>query len=508
MARWPRGLATLLLLVLAACARPARPVDRAVWLIDAPAETLDGRFALSGNAQRVARLISPGLLTFDAQGRAIPDLAESFAWRSPTELVVELRRGARFHDGSLVTSADVVATFEGLRDPAMHAPIAARLEPLEAIEPDGARRVRFLLKRPHAPLLAELGVAIVPLAWADAAHAAEFATAPIGAGPFRLVRREGEEEVELEAFAEWFGGTPTLPGLLIRTRRDESTRLLELARGEADLLLNAVSPQLLPVAREMAEVRVESEPGSGHAYLLLDTSDPALADPRVREALSCALDRKTLVAAKFQGLARPAIALLPPEHWAARPGTVCDDDLAAAERLLDAAGLPPASSGKPRLTLSLKSSTDRFRRSVAEAIAFQWARAGIAVEQRALEFGTFTRDLKAGAFQVATLKWSSVLEPDLLRLAHGAGPEGMNRSRLHDPRIEALLQEAAEATGESDRAERYLEAQALLGRALPTIPLWHEDVVVVRSTRLEGIHLGPHGFVTGLARARLRERRW
>jgi peptide/nickel transport system substrate-binding protein len=295
----------------------------------------------------------------------------------------------------------------------------------------------------------------------------------------------------------------------VRVVRDETTRVLELLDGRADLVINAVSPQLLDTLRASPRLRVEAAPGSGFAYLLFNLRDPAVADPRLRQALSCALNREEIARYKFQGTARPASGMLPRGHWAYRRGSVCDDDLAAAGRLLDAAGLPDPGGGKPRLTLSYKTSTDRFRKSVAQVLAAQARRAGIALELRTLEFGTFARDLKEGNFQLATLKWSAVLEPDLLRWAYDSKfiPteanhfEGLNRQAYASPAFDALVEAATSELDLGARAQLYRQAQDLLAQDLPVLPLWHEDVVVVRSAALVGFKPSPQGSLAGLARA-------
>ena len=206
----------------------------------------------------------------------------------------------------------------------------------------------------------------------------------------------------------------------------------------------------------------------------------------------------------------PAQGLLPRTSWAWAPVTGCAYNPQEAARLLDAAGYPEPPEGGPRLTLHLKTSTDRLRRSIALVLREQLARGGVAVEVRSLEFGTFFNDIRRGNFELYTLKWASILEPDLLRGAwHSANVPteanhwgGLNRGALRDSALDALLDEATHASP-SERRALYARAQQRLDALVPMVPLWHESTVAVVSQRLQGFEPSPHGLFTPLARARM-----
>src|SRR5215510_11723120 len=154
------GLA-LASVALGAC-RSDPPRRGITVLIESPPDSLDNRLALTTNGQRIAQLIVPGLITFDDQSQPIPDLAVSYRQLDAQTLEFILRDGLTFHDGSPLTSADVKATFDGMRDPALGSPKAEKFEAIAAVEAIDARTVRFRLKRPYSPILAELSISIVP----------------------------------------------------------------------------------------------------------------------------------------------------------------------------------------------------------------------------------------------------------------------------------------------------------------------------------------------------------
>lgn len=506
-----RRAALGLLLALAAGCHSERPRDGITVLVDSPPDSLDDRFALSAIGQRIGQLIAPGLVTFDDTSMPVPVLAESFRALSASVMEFTLRPGLTFHDGTALTAKDVKATYDGVRDRTIQSPKATRYEPIEAVEVVDDRTIRFHLRRPYAPLLAEMSLGILPAERAGPDGVALQAAHPVGAGPFRFESQPDEEHLTLVPFEGYHGGAPAIPRLHFRVVRDETTRVLELLKGRADLVSDGVSPAVLPMLRKEPGLQVRVQPGTGYAYLGFNLRSGPLADVRVRRAVCHLLEVEPLVRHKFHGQAVPATGMLPATHWAYAPGEGCEYNPAEAARLLDEAGYPDPDGpgGRPRLRLSLKVSTDRFRKSVALVLREQLARGGVEVEVRSLEFGTLFSDIRRGNFELVTLKWASVIEPDLLRHVYHSSnvPSeqnhwgGLNRGALRNLELDALLEEASRVAL-PERKALYARAQEELRELLPYAPLWHESNVAVVSRRLEGFEPSAHGFLTPLARAR------
>ena len=121
----------------------------------------------------------------------------------------------------------------------------------------------------------------------------------------------------------------------------------------------------------------------------------------------------------------------------------------------------------------------------------QMRAAGIRLEIRSAEFGTFYADVTHGAFQMYALKWiGSNEDPDIFRYAYSTGsfpPKGGNRGRYSNPRLDALLAEAAASSDRAVRKADYLQVQQILAEDLPGIPLWYPNNEVVHTRRVEGI---------------------
>jgi peptide/nickel transport system substrate-binding protein len=293
-------------------------------------------------------------------------------------------------------------------------------------------------------------------------------------------------------------------------------------------VIGAVSPPIFPALHagvrddmraDEPRLRILWEPGSAYAYLGLNSRSGPLSDLRIRRAICHALDVQPILKAKFHGLAQPATGMLPPWHWAYAQTPGCRRDLAFSTQLLAEAGYSTAHGeheealgrAKGTLHLTLKTSTDRFRKSIALVFQEQLAEAGIDVEIRSLEYGTFFNDVRKGNFELFSLVWSagSVIEPDILRWVFSSanipGPEnafaGLNRTGYRNGRLDALLDRATRV-GQDERKVLYAQALALIDSDLPYIPLWHESSPAIVSWRLQDFEPSPQGYLRPLARAR------
>ncbi len=501
------GVVSLLAAPGCSCERSERKAGEVVVLIDSAPESLDRRFALSAVAQRVTTLITPGLVRIDDDGSLVPDLAESFERVDETRYRFVLREGLTFHDGTPVTSRDVVYTYKSLK--LRGSPLSPRYDPIAKIEPVGERTVDLVLAEPFAPLLIDLTMGIVPRHLGDKE---EYEDRPIGAGPFKFASRPSEERIVLEPFDGWYGGKPDVDRLVFAVVRDETTRVLSLLHGDADLATGSISPILIPRIEEAEHLTVQRRPGSGYAYMAFNLRHPILSNVEVRRALAHAIDRETIARYKFRGAARPATGMLPEGHWAHSPARRWHYDPAVSEKLLDEAGFPRKGDGGERFRITYSTSTDRFRKSVALVVASQLEAVGIGVNLRAYEWGTFYGDVRRGRFDVTTLMWTPVVEPHLLHWVFHSDSipseendwVGGNRGAFRNSKVDRLLDEAAENLCPDQRAGRYARVQEILAEELPYVSMWHEETVAVVGERLEGFSASPFGFLDPLAHASVR----
>jgi peptide/nickel transport system substrate-binding protein len=477
--------------VLTACRQPPPDPNSIVVAMADPVINLDPRVGTDAASQKIHQLLFSTLVRIDNQLRVVPDLAESLDQPDPLTFVAHLRRGVLFHNGRELTSEDVAYTFGSFLDPAFRGRSAAYRQ-LASVTARDRYTVEFKLKTAAGSFAINLVMGIV-----QAGSGAANARTPIGTGPYRLAEFVPDDRVVLRAFPNYYGGAPRNGGLVLKVIPDDTMRGLELRKGTVDLIVNDLSPDIAWQLRHEGRMQVATSAGTDYAYVGMNLQDPALRHLEVRKAIGYAIDRDAIVNYLRRGFAMPAVGIVPPMSWAfARNVFDFRHDPAEAERLLDAAGYPdPDGPGPlPRLHLSLKTSTSEIYRLQAAAIQHDLARVGIALEIRSSELQTLSADVRRGNFQLYTLQWVGVTDPDMLRLVYHSGqqpPVGLNRVHYQNPDVDRLIEDASAATDELHRGASYTRAQQLIAEDVPYISLWYRTNVAIFQPGIRGVSLSP-----------------
>ncbi len=485
-------LATSVLACTNEGSRAARPLE---MLVTTDPETLDPRHATDAIALRTTRLVHAGLSQLDPETlEPRPYAARSWAWLDDRTLRVELRDDVRFHSGAPLRPEDVIATLRAVASEKVGSRHARVVSAIGDVARDGDHSVVVRLRRAHATLLTDLEI---PILREDEAWSGPHADGSLdGLGPFVVAKREPGTVVLAPADG---GVLPRPPRpVTLRTVHDENARALRMHAGRADLVVNGFSPTLLPALERAEGLSIRARPGANVTYLVPRIDRGLLADARIRRAISVAIDRSAIAETLFAGHARTASTLVPPVHWAHTPAATIPHDPGLARSLL-----AEAHAGGAHLTLL--TSTDRLRGTVARALAQALADVGLELEVVTLELGTMLARLAAGDFELATLQMSEFTEPNILRVflhSEATPPAGSNRGRVHDAELDRLLDRGAAERDVQARRAIYAEVEARVRGEALLIPLWHEDHVAVSSLRADQFTTSAEGRWLSLARLR------
>jgi len=500
----PRWVALFLLLAsLVACSSKPDP-NTLVMIIESSPTNLDPRVGLDAQSERIDELIFDDLLDRDQHLNVKPALADSWETPDPKTYIFHLHHGVKFHDGRPLTARDVKWTFDSVLQGKIRTTKSAVYRPIDHIDAPDDYTVVFHLKEPFATFLwnvSDGAIGIVP-----EGSTGEVTAHPIGSGPFRFVSAEQDKDVVLERNPDYWGQKARIPRVRFAVVPDDTTRALELRKGSADVLSNALPFDTVVALEKDKNLTILRGPGTVLSYMAFNLRDPVLRDVRVRRAIAYSIDLAPILKYLGRGFERPAYSILPPESWA-YDGDVPHYDYhpEKARALLDQAGYPAVNG--VRFHLTMKTSTEGSTRVLAAVLQQQLRDVGIALDIRTFEFATFFSDVTHGAFQLYSLRWIGGNEdPDIFEYVfHSAKftPNGANRGFYSNPKVDSLINQAKSELNQDARKQLYAQVQQILAEDVPSLNLWYYDNVVIHTRRVSGITLNPSGSYNFLKTAQL-----
>lgn len=450
----------LVVILLSACSKSPSEQHINFAISQAPLN-LDPRYATDAASERINRLLYQRLVEFDAQSKPVPSLA-NWTVLSPTSYQFVLRKDIQpFHHNTALTAEDVKATYDSLIELTDSAH-AAEYANIKQITVQDAYTVEVQLKTQDTHFPEKMIIGILPLEYIAKAH--DFGHHPIGNGVFafeswdRALTLKRVDDGQLVTFTEV---------------KDPTVRVLKLLRGETDLVQGDLPPELVKYLQTKPEVNVVSTQGTNFSYLGLNMQDPTLKNLKVRQAIAHAIDRQAIINQVMVKSSRLASVILPPEHYAGNASLkpyLYKPSL--AKQLLQEAGI------KLPLKLIYKTSTDAQRVRLATILQAQMAPAGIDLEIRSLDWGTFFDEVKKGQFQLYGLTWVGIKTPEIYTKVFGSGfmpPNGFNRGQYVDAELDAMLEK-----------EDWPNATDRIYSQLPYIPLWYEGQIAAMRKNIEG----------------------
>jgi len=469
--------------------------------------------SLDAYAVRVVRLVGDSLVDHDEHLEMVPRLALDWEF-SPDGRVLQfhLRPGVRFHDGTPLTSDDVVFTYERILDPECHA--VGRLEaflPIERVEAPDRLTVKVTYRAPYAPALRAWEVAILPadLYGENGCVDSPLNRAPIGTGPYRFHSWEAGQRIILEANPDYWGGAPDIDRFLFHFIPSQETSLQALLAGEISYshLTSeqwAAHGQRPSFADRFLTLRYTP---LFHYYIAWrgDGSNPLFADATVRRALTMALDRPGYVRSVMRGMGEVASSPLHPGvAGTGEPLPAIEFDPAAAAALLDAAGwrIDPESGlrtrdGIPFRFELLVFTGGRDHVQFSQVAQENLREIGIAMTIRRLDWQALLSRLRSGDFEAALSGVEPGLDPDsVYGMLHSSQIEGgQNYAAYRDDLVDRLLEEGRRTVDPGQRASIYRRIAERTRLHEPYSFLFYPVIKGALSRRVSGVKPSPQGIL-------------
>lgn len=434
-----------------------------------------------------------------------PSLAES--WTVSADGLVwtfKLRRGVRFHDGTPFNSEAVVFNYQRQADakhPYHHGAFeyaGFTFQNVKSVTAVDAQTVRFTLSARFAPFITNMAMFSTGIASPTAIRkfGKDFFKNPVGTGPFKFVEWVQKDHVTWEANREYWAGRPCVDRLIVRGIPDNTVRLLEMERGTVHMM-DQVNPPDYDRIRRNQNLALFTGPGLNVGYVAMNVEKEPFNDVRIRRAVNHAVNKAALVRAFYGGIGQPAKNPMPPTIWgyndAVKP---YEYSVAKAKQLLAEAGYPNGFStelwwpnrARPYLTQPPK---------IAEALQQQLAQAGIRAKLVTMEWGTYLKRTSEAEHPMAILGWIGdngdpdnflyvLLDKDNAKKGNASNIAFYGNSAVHD-----LLIRAQQVSDQSRRAAFYRQAQELIARDAPWVPLVHAARVGAYRRQVQNFSLHP-----------------
>ena len=432
------------------------------------------------------------LVTIDATLSPKPDLAES--WEiAPDGLVYtfKLRKGVKFHNGQTLVAGDVKYSYERVLDPKTKSTSTAGLASIDKIETPDDGTVKITLKKPNAAFLVGLwspNYAIVRKEDIDKnGDLTKFAN---GTGPFKFKEYVPNTKLTLERFADYYeAGKPYLDGIEFVPVPDDTARSTAVRTGTVDFVEYAPAKDI-PQLKADKSLVIAGDQNTNIRYLgfNLTQKDKPWANPKVRQAISLAMDRQAIVDAAFYGLAIPTLTVFPPGYWATLDTKVAPQDIKTAKAMLADAGFPNGF----KTTIKTWSSYP-FLSNAAIAVQDQLKQIGIQAEVLQEDNGTFIADNNAKSYELLVSGTSGYTDPNEIMLGNFGTGLASNNSGYSDPDFDKLVTDGVATTKQEDRKKVYAQLQQKLLADNPWVMLYVGSQYEAMKTYVKGYVHNPTG---------------
>ena len=461
------------------------------WAQGADVTSLDPHQGKETPAVQVNTQIFDTLVTVDPEtNEVVPQIAESWEQTDDQTYVFKIREGIKFHDGSDLTAEDVKFSLDRARNSAA---VSYIVNFIEEVTVDDDHTVTVKTTAPYAPTLRNLAIpfaAIVPKAVVEADENA-FIQNPVGSGPYKFVEWNHGDHVTLKAFDDYYAGKPETENLIMKVIPETSQRTIALETGEVDLAYD-LAVNDIPKVNSDDKLTVYEIPSLTCWYVSMNMNKKPFDNPKVREAMSMAIDRQTIIDTINAGSGQTADAIIAPAVFGYYSTGVKEYNPTKAKELLAEAGYPNGFS----TTLWVNDNQSRIE--MCQAMQAMLLEVGVQCNIEVLEFGSFISRTTAGDHDLAYFGWttsSGDADYSYYSLEHSTqqGAAG-NRSFLADPDVDKLIEEARSNTNEEERKELYKELAIKLDEINNNIPVYYSSINVGANKKVEGFVMDANGY--------------
>ncbi|PWA09464.1 ABC transporter substrate-binding protein [Pueribacillus theae] len=420
------------------------------------------------------------LIKFTPELEPEAGLAESWDFLDDKTVELKLREGVTFHDGTPFNAEAVKFNIERANSENSK---VTDLKNIDSVEVVDEKTVKLHLSQPDSSILLALsdrgGMMVSPTAVKEKGE--DFAQNPVGAGPYKMVKRVPNGEVVFEAYEDyWEEGKPYLDKMTVKIMADENTRINALKSGEVDYADN-IKPGNVQQLKNDSNIVLKDKTSVAFRILYLNAEKEPMNNKAVRQALLYGINRDDIIQAINFGSGEPASQPFPSGYWAAGENIKVDYDPEKAKQILKDAGLED-------ITIKMNHYSTAYEQRIAEAIKSQLAEIGINVDLQAMELqAAVSNYFNEKEVPMFLSSWTGRPDPQITIKNLFASDSFYNAGGHSTDEIEKLISQAAGIYEQEERAKLYgeISQKALLEEAI-MIPLFFEPRTSAMNQSIKG----------------------
>ncbi len=440
----------------------------------------------------VNRLTYNGLFRLDKELNPQPDLVaeyktENDASGEATIWLMTLHEGIKFHDGSVMTADDVVASLLNAKN---SPDVASYTKSFVTVEKVDDLTVKITTDGPSASLLYDLshhGNYIVPKALLDSKN--DFNTNPIGAGPYKFVEWKRGEQITFTVFEDYFDKerAPKIKNIVWRIIPEGAARTIAIEKGEVDYIIELDSTSVTSLD-DNANVVVMKQPSVSHSWLTVNNEVKPFDDINVRKAINAAINKEDVLVVALNNMGVVAQAQTPMGMLGENPEGFDSFDLEKAKAYMAAWGGDPAS-----ITLDVICSNDTKRRA-AEVIQSNLKELGINMTIKSMDLATYLSETASGNFTGFIGGYTSNEMMSFLRgVYHSSNINSSNKTRTANPELDALIDKSITTIDQAEREKVLQAATKILNDNCYQMPLYQTYILSAHKADLKNTFITTGG---------------
>jgi peptide/nickel transport system substrate-binding protein len=481
------SLAALCAVGITACGSSDEPTSSGPGLLivgrTADIDTLDPYAATAFQTEQTLELIYGGLTNLDDKLDVVPGLATSWKFSNGGKrLTFELRKGVRFADGSAFDSADVKASLDRLLDPKTAAVGASNLSAVSGIQTPDPSTVVLELKSADSSIPGSLAHINTSMLSADDIKDKTVGKETNGTGPFMLKSRIANQRLTLVPNPNWWGPKVKLGGVEFRVIPNEKSVVSAVQSGNVQLglLSDPLVAKTVPSGGGRTLVKI---PSVNYHVFMLNARAPELTDPRVRQAISCAVDRKAVLDSAALGEGKVIGPITSPAYESDPDARPCPTpDLDKAKSLLADAGKAGG------FTIKTIVETGEYSTAVNEAqsLQAQLKKVGIDLKLDILEAGPYVKAWLAEDFDAAVALNGGDADPNTMYGRYFTPKGSLSKQGLENSTFTKLLEEGRAEVSPEQRKPVYAQFSRALEDIVPWVWLFSGNDYYYMSDKVKG----------------------